>query len=115
MSGSAPEIIWHITTDGTPARRPAPDLGDETGFVHASFTRQLRDTLAIHYPDAPQVVLLRLDRAALDARLVIEPSRGGALFPHIYGEIGPADVVERVTLIREAAGTFPLAGLPDGA
>jgi uncharacterized protein (DUF952 family) len=107
MTGTPPEIIWHITIDGTPAL-----MGDE-GFVHASFTSQLRETLAVHYPDAQQVVLLRLDRSALGDRLVIEASRGGALFPHVYGEIADRDVVEKVELARAASGRFPLEGLPE--
>lgn len=108
MTAAQPETIWHITTDGTPAR-----VGDE-GFVHASFTAQLAETLAVHYPDAHQVVLLRLDPTALGERLVVEPSRGAALFPHVYGEIDAADVTDRVTLARGTSGAFPLEQL-DGA
>ncbi len=97
--------IWHITLDGQPARPGAE------GFVHASFTPQLAGTLALHYPRAPAVVLLRLDEASLGARLVVEPSRGGQLFPHIYGEVLPGDVLERVPLTRGADGAFDLSAL----
>ena len=99
------ETIWHITLDGSPA---VP--GDE-GFVHASFTSQLAGTLEVHYPDAPTIVLLRLDPAALGERLVVEPSRGGALFPHVYGEVEPGDVTARVALLRRDDGSFDLSGL----
>ena len=98
------ETIWHITLDGSPATLVP---GGEP-FIHASFTRQLAETLKVHYPDAARVVLLRLDPGQLGERLVEEPSRGGQLFPHIYGEIEDADVLERVTLERDAAGSFPL-------
>jgi uncharacterized protein (DUF952 family) len=44
---------------------------------------------------------------------VIEPSRGGALFPHIYGEIGEQDIAGRAVLVRDESGSFPLASLPE--
>ena len=99
------ETIWHITVDGSPA-----SPGDE-GFVHASFTSQLAETLDVHYPDAAAVVLLRLDPESLGERLVVEPSRGDALFPHIYGELVAADVLERREARRGADGRFEL---PEG-
>lgn len=98
--------VWHITLDGRP-RLP----GDE-GFVHGSFPGQLAETLELHYPEAPRVVLLRLDAQALGDTLVVEPSRGGQLFPHVYGEVPPAGVLERVTLTRGADGRFDLAAIP---
>jgi uncharacterized protein (DUF952 family) len=100
------DAIWHITPDGRPARR-----GGE-GFVHASFSAQLTETLRLHHPDPPSVVLLRLDPEALGKRLVVEPSRGGALFPHVYGEIEDRDVLERVPLERGADGHFDLGRVP---
>lgn len=102
MRPPQPETVWHITTDGRPATPGAE------GFVHASFTGQLKETLAVHYPDAPRVELLRLDRERLGDRLVIEPSRGGALFPHIYGEVEDQDVAGRAVLVRTESGEFPL-------
>lgn len=102
------EPIWHITTTG----QPQP-LGEE-GFVHASFPGQLAGTLEIHFPGVDEVVLLLLDREALGDRLVVEPSRGGELFPHVYGEILPTDVVER-RAVRRADGRFDLSSVPGAA
>lgn len=104
--GPARETIYHLTRDGTPA------LPGDEGFVHASFRSQLAGTLAVHFAGAAHVELLRLDPRALGARLVVEPSRGGRMFPHIYGEIEPADVVSRHPLARDAHGAFDLSGLP---
>ncbi|RKY20939.1 MAG: DUF952 domain-containing protein [Planctomycetota bacterium] len=98
--------VWHITTDGTPAS-PAGE-----GFVHASFPPQLAGSLAKHYAGAGQVLLLRLDAAALGETLVIEPSRDEQLFPHVYGEIAPGHVLERVTLTRGDDGGFDLSAVP---
>jgi len=100
------ETIWHITLDGTPAV-----LGGE-GFVHASFTSQLAGTLSVHYSGARSIVLLRLDPLALGERLVVEPSRDDALFPHIYGELLDSDILESRTLECGPDGRFPLADLP---
>lgn len=97
------ETIWHITPDGTPATRGAEP------FVHASFTAQLAGTLQVHFEGVPRVVLLRLDRAALGERLVIEPSRDGMDFPHVYGEIEAGDVLERVEITRGPDGAFDLS------
>jgi len=95
------EPIWHITLDGRPAE-PGPE-----GFVHASFASQLLETLAVHYPQARRVLLLRLDPQALGPRLVVEPSRGGALFPHVYGRVERGDVLEACPLVRDADGRWP--------
>jgi len=105
VSGPA-EPIYHLTRDGTPARP-----GDE-GFVHASFRSQLAGTLAVHFADAEQLELLRLDPRALGARLVVEPSRGGAPFPHVYGEIDDDVVVSRHAIARGDDGAFDLSAIP---
>ena len=80
--------------------------------MHCSFTAQLAGTIDVHFANAPELTLLRLDRARLGPRLVLERSRGGALFPHVYGEIEPADIAERFTLSRGADGRFDLSRLP---
>jgi uncharacterized protein (DUF952 family) len=95
------ETIWHITPAGEPA------LPGDEGFVHGSFTSQLTGSLETHYAGQTEVVLLRLDPEALGSRLVVEPSRGGALFPHIHGKLLPSDVLERVRLSRAEGGAFP--------
>ena len=103
---ASPAAIWHLTRDGVPARRGAE------AFVHCSFTAQLAGTLAVHFAGAQDMVLLRLRPERLGARLVLEPSRGGALFPHVYGEIEDADIAARVPLRRGADGSFDLSALP---
>lgn len=99
------DTLWHITRDGTPA---AP--GAEA-FVHCSFPHQLAGSLEKHYADAQQVVLLRLDPGPLGDTLVLEPSRGGQDFPHIYGPVLAESVLERVSLSRCADGRFDLSAL----
>jgi uncharacterized protein (DUF952 family) len=61
------------------------DLAD--GFIHFSTAAQAAETAAKHFAGQGDLLLLRVDTARLDDRLKWEPSRGGALFPHLYGDL----------------------------
>jgi uncharacterized protein (DUF952 family) len=76
------------------------DLRD--GFIHFSTAEQVAETAARHYAGQPQLVLLGVDVAALGAALRWEPSRGGALFPHLYAPL-PVTAVTRVDSLSVAA------------
>ena len=58
------------------------DLAD--GYVHFSAAPQLAETAARHFADQSDLVLLAFDANRLGSALKWEPSRGGALFPHLY-------------------------------
>jgi uncharacterized protein (DUF952 family) len=45
------------------------------------------ETAEIHFAGQSGLLLLRIDSAKLGDRLKWEPSRGGALFPHLYGDL----------------------------
>ncbi len=63
--------------------RGAPsDLSD--GYIHFSTAEQAPETAAKHFADAEGLVLLAFDADAMGETLKWEPSRGGALFPHLY-------------------------------
>ena len=75
-----------------PRRRPkgrfegsADDVRD--GFIHFSSAEQLEGTLAKHFAGQEDLVLLAVDTERLGERLQWEPSRGGAVFPHLYGPL----------------------------
>lgn len=69
----------------------AVDLRD--GYVHLSAPDQARETAARHFADRADLVLLAVDPARLPpGALRWEPSRRGALFPHLYGPL-PCDAV----------------------
>ena len=72
------------------------DLAD--GFIHFSTAAQVAETAARHFAGATDLVLLAVDAAALGAALRYEPSRGGALFPHLYGTLSPDEALEIVPL-----------------
>ena len=71
----------------------AIDLRD--GYIHLSTAAQAQETVRLHFAGQTGLVLLRIDAAALGEALRWEPSRGGALFPHLYGPLA-CDVVEMV-------------------
>jgi uncharacterized protein (DUF952 family) len=66
----------------------ADDLRD--GFIHLSDRRQIEGSLARHFAGVRELVLVALDPRRLGDALRWEPSRGGALFPHLYGRL-PCD------------------------
>jgi len=68
----------------------AVDLAD--GYIHLSSQAQLAETAAKHYAGRSDLMLLDVDLASLGEAIIWEPSRGGALFPHIYGPLTVAAV-----------------------
>ena len=85
----------------------AIDLRD--GYIHLSTAAQAQDTARLHFAGQAGLVLLRIDAAALGAALKWEPSRGGALFPHLYGPLDCA-LVEAVTELPLGADGAPQLG-----
>jgi uncharacterized protein (DUF952 family) len=70
---------------------------EQEGFIHCSYAHQVEATAARFYGDLDELVLLRIDRSRLDAAVVDEPPAPGAeLFPHVYGPIPVAAVVDAV-------------------
>jgi len=94
-----------LVSDGRTLGAPI-DLAD--GYVHISTAAQVVETAAKHFADESNLVLVALDSDALADDLRWEPSRGGALFPHLYREMRIADVVWDKSLPLGAAGhIFP--------
>jgi uncharacterized protein (DUF952 family) len=55
------------------------------GFIHFSTESQVDETLRRHFAGQTDLVLVAVDAKLLGAALRYEPSRGGELFPHLYG------------------------------
>lgn len=66
------------------------DLAD--GYVHFSTATQARETAAKHFAGAADLHLLAVEAEGLEG-LRWEPSRGGALFPHLYAPLRATDVL----------------------
>jgi uncharacterized protein (DUF952 family) len=66
------------------------------GFIHFSTAEQLEQTLHKHFAGARDLLLLYVHtQAVAQSQWRWEPSRGGALFPHLYGPL-PVTAVHRV-------------------
>ncbi len=63
--------------DGAPV-----DLAD--GFIHFSTAEQVAGTAAKHFAGQDDLLLVAIEADDLGEALKWEPSRGGALFPHLY-------------------------------
>ena len=57
------------------------------GFIHLSTVEQLPGTASKHYAGRSDLRLVAVYLAALGDSVRWEPSRGGDLFPHIYGDL----------------------------
>jgi uncharacterized protein (DUF952 family) len=66
--------------------RGSPD-DSRDGFIHFSTAAQVPGTLEKYFAGESGLVLIAVDAGKLDAPLKWEPSRGGALFPHLYGDL----------------------------
>jgi len=64
------------------------DLQD--GYIHFSTAAQAQETAAKHFRGQADLVLVAVEAEMLGAALRWEPSRGGQLFPHLYGSLDPA-------------------------
>ena len=67
------------------------DLAD--GYIHLSTADQLQGTLDKHFDGAPGLAIVEVDLGRLGQIVRWETSRGGALFPHMYGPLPMSAVV----------------------
>ena len=83
-------------------RGSALDLAD--GFIHLSTAGQLTETVDRYFADSSGLVVAAIDLTALGDALRWEPSRGGQLFPHVYGSLDPGVVIAQAPLARGQDG-----------
>lgn len=83
-------LIFKIASKGAwaEALRTGAFTGSEAdrrdGFIHLSDAGQIAETAAKHFKGQDDLVLVAFEAATLGPALKWEPSRGGALFPHLY-------------------------------
>jgi uncharacterized protein (DUF952 family) len=76
------------------------------GFIHFSTARQVAETFAKHFRGKKALMLAAVPSEALGEDLKWEPSRGGDLFPHLYGPLS-MDLVLWARAIPEGADGEP--------
>ncbi|MEP3479685.1 MAG: DUF952 domain-containing protein [Fuerstiella sp.] len=83
------------------------DLAD--GYIHFSTAQQVRETAAKHFANRADLVLLSVNSDGLGAAIKWEPSRGGDLFPHLYGNliVGDVALVDALPLSESGEHVFP--------
>lgn len=79
-----------LDLNGTTAGAPV-DLSD--GYIHFSTAAQATETAAKHFAGVEGLWLAAIDETKLGDALVWEPSRGGALFPHLYRNLERGEVL----------------------
>jgi uncharacterized protein (DUF952 family) len=84
----------------------AADLAD--GFIHFSTASQLAGTIDRHFRDQSNLVIAAIDLSVFDTAIRWEPSRGGELFPHLYGSLSWSDVIAHGSLEWEPDGAVKL-------
>jgi uncharacterized protein (DUF952 family) len=88
----------------------AIDLRD--GFIHLSTGSQVQETAALHFRGQQDLMVVAFDAGRFGEALRWEPSRGGQLFPHLYGVIDPAAAVQVRAAPLDEAGIPRLGPLP---
>jgi uncharacterized protein (DUF952 family) len=102
-----PEGLWREAQAAGAFHGAPVDLKD--GYIHFSTAVQVRETAAKHFGGEPDLLLVAIASEPLGDRLRWEPSRGGNLFPHLYGPLDLAAVqwVEPLPLGPGGAHVFP--------
>jgi uncharacterized protein (DUF952 family) len=82
-------------------------IDHKDGFIHLSAAHQVRETAARHFAGQSDLVLVAFPEEGLNG-LKWEPSRGGDLFPHVYGgvQVTAAGWVKRLPLV-DGVHQFP--------
>ena len=104
-----PKAEWDAARAAGAFAGSAVDLAD--GFIHFSTEAQLPETLRKHYFGQTGLFLIAVDADALGDLLRWEPSRGGDLFPHLYGELDLGAVTAIMDLRARSDGNHDIPEL----
>ena len=88
---------------------PGMPIDNKDGYVHFSTATQLAETLRLHLAGQSDLVIFAVRTQDLGMALRWEPSRGGALFPHLYAPlpIGAVRWVKPLPLAADGRHEFP--------
>jgi len=116
MGYAMAKVILKICTAGEWAEAESQGRYDgsavdaEDGFIHFSTPEQAPETAARYFAGQADLVLVAVDPEHLGPALAWEPSRGGDLFPHLYGPLPLSTVlwVRPLPLGADGRHRFPL-------
>jgi uncharacterized protein (DUF952 family) len=86
-----PDSLWQAAQAAGDFVGSEHDMRD--GFIHFSTAEQLSETAQKYFVGQPNLLLLTVDAALLGDALKYEPSRDGALFPHLYAPLTLSAVI----------------------
>ena len=82
---------WRATEADGVFKGAAIDLKD--GYIHLSTASQVKETARLHFAGADHLLLVAIDEKVISENLKWEASRGGQLFPHVFGNLKPDDAL----------------------
>jgi uncharacterized protein (DUF952 family) len=99
--------LWNAAEAAGQFEGAGIDLAD--GYIHFSTRDQVVETVEKHFAGQSDLVLVAVDAELLGDALKWEPSRGGALFPHLYGTlmVSSVDSVQDLPLGEDGSHSFP--------
>ncbi|MGE4373447.1 MAG: DUF952 domain-containing protein [Xanthobacter sp.] len=112
---SAPRLIYKICPADLWAQAQEKGIFEGApvdhadGYIHFSTAEQARETARRHFAGQTGLKLVAVDGSVLGSALKWEPSRGGALFPHLYAALSLSAVlwVKELPLGADGAHLFP--------
>lgn len=90
---------------------PPMPIDRTDGYIHLSSRAQLGETLRLHFAGQEGLFVLGVPVAAIAGDLRWEPSRGGALFPHLYGRLATRHVAQALPVSVDESGMCDLMEL----
>ena len=104
-----PASAWREAERQGVYRGSAHDARD--GFIHFSSATQVAETAKKHFFGQIGLFLIAVDADALGDALRWEVSRGGELFPHLYGELDLGAVTAVINMPARSDGSHDIPEL----
>ncbi|MEY3874211.1 MAG: hypothetical protein RL363_932 [Bacteroidota bacterium] len=98
------EYIYHVTTkkeweQAQKNNEYKPADYDKDGFIHCSIERQVPGVLDRFYQGQTGLVKLKIEKAKVERPVLFELAQDlDELFPHIYGSLNLASVVDVIEI-----------------
>ena len=102
-----PRALWEKAVTAGQFEGAGIDIQD--GYIHFSTAAQSAETLALHFSAQEGLCLIEVDSETVD--ITWEASRGGQLFPHLYGVLDMKSVCNIWDLQLDKAGIHILPDL----